>query len=328
MFVQARGSEGAALGIGKLIDRTEGLCTVGYFDAPTSEPVIRQFESNQIQAVLLPEQTRVYHFDETVGAWEIGRILGDHGDSQLIQFPNGATKHLKASQVFVRWAREIVDPTPFLANKINESPRFSDGRSAFIRSQMSQRAASMGMSALLASAVELEAHQIEVVRRILQDPVQRYLLADEVGLGKTIEAGILIRQCVLDTVDDFTILVLVPEPLIAQWRSELSSKFFLNHCQRVVILIEDEGPGIPRSEREKVFEPFYRIGSARDPSTGGVGLGLSVTRSIIWEHGGEINLSSRKGGGLAVRVHLPAGPGANMPGEMRGRAPTLGHPES
>lgn len=230
MFVQARGSEGAALGIGKLIDRTEGLCTVGYFDAPTSEPVIRQFESNQIQAVLLPEQTRVYHFDETVGAWEIGRILGDHGDSQLIQFPNGATKHLKASQVFVRWAREIVDPTPFLANKINESPRFSDGRSAFIRSQMSQRAASMGMSALLASAVELEAHQIEVVRRILQDPVQRYLLADEVGLGKTIEAGILIRQCVLDTVDDFTILVLVPEPLIAQWRSELSSKFFLNHC--------------------------------------------------------------------------------------------------
>ena len=97
---------------------------------------------------------------------------------------------------------------------------------------------------------------------------------------------------------------------------------------RVVILIEDEGPGIPRSEREKVFEPFYRIGSARDPSTGGVGLGLSVTRSIIWEHGGEINLSSRKGGGLAVRVHLPAGPGANMPGEMRGRAPTLGHPES
>ncbi|MFZ3234920.1 MAG: SNF2-related protein [Stellaceae bacterium] len=94
---------------------------------------------------------------------------------------------------------------------------------------MNQRAASIGMSALLTSAIELEAHQIEVVRRILQDPVQRYLLADEVGLGKTIEAGILIRQCVLDAIDDFTILVLVPEPLIAQWRSELSSKFFLEH---------------------------------------------------------------------------------------------------
>jgi signal transduction histidine kinase len=76
---------------------------------------------------------------------------------------------------------------------------------------------------------------------------------------------------------------------------------------RVVIVVEDEGPGIPRSEREKVFEPFYRIGSARDPSTGGVGLGLSVTRSIIWEHGGDISLGARKGGGLAVRVELPIG---------------------
>jgi len=76
----------------------------------------------------------------------------------------------------------------------------------------------------------------------------------------------------------------------------------------VVITVEDEGPGIPRSEREKVFEPFYRIGSARDPSTGGVGLGLSVTRSIVWEHGGDITLGNRKGGGLIVRLELPAGP--------------------
>ncbi len=75
--------------------------------------------------------------------------------------------------------------------------------------------------------------------------------------------------------------------------------------RRAVIAVEDEGPGIPRSEREKVFEPFYRIGSARNPSTGGVGLGLSVTRSIVWEHGGDISLGNRKGGGLSVRVELP-----------------------
>jgi signal transduction histidine kinase len=77
--------------------------------------------------------------------------------------------------------------------------------------------------------------------------------------------------------------------------------------ERVVITVDDEGPGIPRSEREKVFEPFYRIGSARNPETGGVGLGLSVTRSIVWEHGGEIILGNRKGGGLSVRVELPIG---------------------
>ena len=76
---------------------------------------------------------------------------------------------------------------------------------------------------------------------------------------------------------------------------------------RVVIVVEDEGPGIPRSERERVFEPFYRVGDARDPNGGGVGLGLSVTRSIVWEHGGDISLNSRKGGGLSVRLEFPAG---------------------
>ena len=77
--------------------------------------------------------------------------------------------------------------------------------------------------------------------------------------------------------------------------------------ERVVLTVEDEGPGIPRSERERVFDPFYRIENSRDPNTGGVGLGLSVTRSIIWEHGGDIILGTRKGGGLSVRVELPTG---------------------
>jgi ATP-dependent helicase HepA len=232
------------LGIGKLVDRSGGLCTIEYFDAPTSGPIIRQYESNQIETVSLPEQTRVYHFNETVGAWEIGRILDDHGDSQLIKFPNDVTKHLKVADIFVRWARPIADPTPFLGSRINETPRFADARSAFVRSLLIQRAASMGMSALPSSAVELEAHQIEVVRRILQDPVQRYLLADEVGLGKTIEAGILIRQVILDAAEDALVLVIVPGPLVPQWRSELKTKFFLGDCLdttiHVVAIADDD----------------------------------------------------------------------------------------
>ncbi len=80
---------------------------------------------------------------------------------------------------------------------------------------------------------------------------------------------------------------------------------------RVVLTIEDEGPGIPRHEREKVFEPFYRVERSRNSNAGGGGLGLSVTRSIIWEHGGDIILASRKGGGLSVRLELPNGPRSN-----------------
>ena len=74
----------------------------------------------------------------------------------------------------------------------------------------------------------------------------------------------------------------------------------------VVLAVEDHGPGIPRSEREKVFEPFYRIEGSRNPDTGGVGLGLAVARSIAREHGGDIVLATRKGGGLSARLELPA----------------------
>ena len=82
--------------------------------------------------------------------------------------------------------------------------------------------------------------------------------------------------------------------------------------ERVVITIDDDGPGIPPSQRVKVFEPFYRQERSRNPETGGVGLGLSVARSIIWEHSGDIRLANRREGGLHVRVDLP-GPEQQIP---------------
>ena len=56
-----------------------------------------------------------------------------------------------------------------------------------------------------------------------------------------------------------------------------------------------------------MFDPFYRLEPSRNPETGGVGLGLSVARSVAREHGGDITLASRKGGGLIVRLDLPGG---------------------
>jgi ATP-dependent helicase HepA len=200
---------------------------VEFFDAPTNQPRTEEFAAAALEPITLPEQTRLYHFNEAVQAWEIGRLLDDHGASQLVKFPNGQTRHLPVSDVFVRSGVPIEDPMPFLAAKITETPRFADARSAFVRSIVAQRGASMGMSALLSSGIELEAHQVEVVRRVLQDPIQRYLLADEVGLGKTVEAGLLIRQCFLDGGPESQVLVLAPASLVPQWRAELTAKFFL-----------------------------------------------------------------------------------------------------
>ncbi len=72
-----------------------------------------------------------------------------------------------------------------------------------------------------------------------------------------------------------------------------------------VVEIEDDGPGIPPSDREKVFEPFYRSEPSRSRQTGGIGLGLAVVRSIARGHGGDVDLINRIGGGLTARVQLP-----------------------
>jgi two-component system osmolarity sensor histidine kinase EnvZ len=73
----------------------------------------------------------------------------------------------------------------------------------------------------------------------------------------------------------------------------------------VDILIDDDGPGIPASERERVFQPFTRLDASRNPSTGGVGLGLTIARDVARSHGGDVRLENSPQGGLRARVHLP-----------------------
>jgi len=74
---------------------------------------------------------------------------------------------------------------------------------------------------------------------------------------------------------------------------------------QVIITVTDKGPGIPEEALEPVFTPFYRLEKSRNRATGGVGLGLTATRSIIREHGGEVILTNLPEGGLEARITLP-----------------------
>jgi signal transduction histidine kinase len=78
----------------------------------------------------------------------------------------------------------------------------------------------------------------------------------------------------------------------------------VTHSDGIDIVIEDDGPGIPANMAEQVFMPFFRIEDSRNQETGGVGLGLSIARNIIRNHGGDIRLVNHEGGLRAI-VTLP-----------------------
>ena len=74
---------------------------------------------------------------------------------------------------------------------------------------------------------------------------------------------------------------------------------------RVVITIEDDGPGIPEEQYKNVFKPFFRLDKSRSLNQSGVGLGLAIVEDIINSHGGSIQLGRSRYNGLQVKVSLP-----------------------
>lgn len=73
----------------------------------------------------------------------------------------------------------------------------------------------------------------------------------------------------------------------------------------IAVSIDDDGPGLPEEELERVFLPFYRVEQSRSRDTGGVGLGLAVARTVFRAHGGDVRLTNRPEGGLRASVILP-----------------------
>ena len=74
---------------------------------------------------------------------------------------------------------------------------------------------------------------------------------------------------------------------------------------RVAILFDDDGPGIPIEHYRNVFKPFFRLDKSRSLNKSGVGLGLAIVEDIVHSHGGNIQLSKSNIGGLQVKISLP-----------------------
>ena len=79
---------------------------------------------------------------------------------------------------------------------------------------------------------------------------------------------------------------------------------------RVILRVEDSGPGIPEQFKESIFQPFFRVDSSRSREYGGVGLGLSLVWEIAALHGGTVEVEASSADGTVMRVELPVGEAA------------------
>jgi len=150
------------------------------------------------------------------------------------------------AEMYVPFTEGAPDPIQQLLQFEFHPPRWRARRDSLVESYAMLQAATFGIEDLVGTRISLLAHQAEVVARVLGDRVCRYLLADEVGLGKTIEACVILKG-LRRRLPRLKTLIVVPASLLRQWHNELNAKFWLDfHLDtvRVEKALEEDIPGL------------------------------------------------------------------------------------
>ncbi|MBQ0903141.1 protein DpdE [Micromonospora sp. U21] len=252
-------------GIGKL---RKGSGTVRFFDGPTTGEISIPVDGLTLAPMRLEKHQRVWC--RHGGTWQAGFVdaCDLRGKEYLVDFPNGNSEYVSTDRLYVRWSQPVHDPVTLLKAGTTESRFLHNRRAAFVADILRQRAAAQGLAGIWSSGVEIHAHQVGAARRILADPVKRYLLADEVGLGKTVEAGMVLRQLLLDGAGDA--LVVAPDGLTDQWRAELLSKFRVDQFPgRVHVLDHSDIESVtPTGRLIVIVDEVHRLTATADGGSG------------------------------------------------------------
>lgn len=223
-WVQARSN---GLGYARCVDVSHGEAILEYTDIPGSAVKALAVATDDLVVPRIPRGARVWLRGIPYG-WHCAEITGWGGlGTYFVRVPAMPRELEVGSDNFVhRWNQPLGDPPAAVIEGLCDSPEYYEARRAFLDELLRQRRVSRGFAGILSAPIELFQHQLDTVARVLSDPVLRFLLADEVGLGKTIEAGVVVRQLLLDD-PGATALIAVPSTLVSQWREELHDRLLL-----------------------------------------------------------------------------------------------------
>ena len=168
-----------------------------------------------------------------------------------------------------------------LRQDVDEMQRMLEGYIAFVRGDGGETAQSTDISALIGA-----------LRGELARTEQHLELDLPAGLVAAVKP-IAFKRCLANLIGN------------AVRRSETVRVTAALTANRLTIIIDDDGPGIPASQREDVFRPFVRLEGGRNQDSAGTGLGLTIARDIARSHGGDIVLEESPLGGLRARVTVP-----------------------
>src|SRR4051812_45821345 len=181
---------------------------------------------------------------ELVGSGQSG-VVDDAMDaggviSYGVNLPDGSRKRVLEDSVR---AAVILDPVERLRAGELDTPRSCDLRVSATRLAFAHQTDEL--SSLSNSRVEIKPHQVGVLHRIATTYPHRFLLADEVGLGKTVEAGLTIKELKARGIAK-RVLILAPSGLVGQWQTEMDSKFnekFEPYTRTTIDYLEGKHPG-------------------------------------------------------------------------------------
>lgn len=270
-----------------------------------------------LAALLTRRLRRLRHAVQAVAAGDlevrVGRPGGDEVEALARDFDrmSGHVRGLLEGQrrLLRDVSHELRSPLARLRVALELAERDRDGSLARIAKEADELEALTGQ---LLSLARLDSGQSALERRDLD---LRTLLA-QVVTDADFEAGARNRQVVLEAGGE---AIIHGDPVLLRAAVENVVRNALRHTaersvvsvaletsgSNAVVRVRDHGPGVAEDQLARIFEPFARVGEARERSDGGHGLGLAITARAVRLHGGEVEAANHPDGGLIVTLHLP-----------------------